>query len=251
MFRTTSTLRKFVPRLEQITINRFYSATVSSHSPIAPRVAVNPAVAEGSSLEIGNTGVLVPVVAYYAARSIDITNFTKIFGSAPQQFTRKSVTVTLKPDENRYISIFKYGSVVLFNVPKEDHVQYLRQIQAVAVSPIAEGLQKTDSYRVRIHENLEKPSVIRAEHVNIRSLDNKNLDIVSTVMAQTVALDYYMLEVESLLESFMKMNLKIQETGNFKDLSPKELYRLIASNNTVITNVLSKVGAAIIAMHSV
>jgi uncharacterized Rmd1/YagE family protein len=185
-------------------------------------------------------GIPVQVNAYYAARGIDITNF-KIFAEMQQEFTPKSVTVTLTKDQNKYISIFKYGSVVFFNIPDDEHVEYLRQIQSVAISPIAEGLQHTDNYRVLVHENLDKPSVIKAEHVNIRALDQNNLAIVGTVMAQTVALDYYGIEVDKMLESFMKMNIKIQETGNFDALSTQELHRLIASNNSVITTVLSKV----------
>ena len=60
-------------------------------------------------------------------------------------------------------------------------------------------------------------------------------------MAQTVALDHYAESVERMIVSFMRMNMKIEETGNFDLLDKKDLYKLVASNNTVITNVLSKV----------
>ena len=60
-------------------------------------------------------------------------------------------------------------------------------------------------------------------------------------MAQTVALDHYAESVERMIVSFMGMNMKIEKTGNFDLLNKKDLYKLVASNNTVITNVLSKV----------
>ena len=60
-------------------------------------------------------------------------------------------------------------------------------------------------------------------------------------MAQTVALDHYAESVERMIVSFMVMNMKIEKTGNFDLLNKKDLYKLVASNNTVITNVLSKV----------
>ena len=60
-------------------------------------------------------------------------------------------------------------------------------------------------------------------------------------MAQTVALDHYAESVERMIVQFMNMNMKIEETGNFDLLDKKDLYKLVASNNTVITNVLSKV----------
>jgi uncharacterized Rmd1/YagE family protein len=61
-------------------------------------------------------------------------------------------------------------------------------------------------------------------------------------MAQTVALDYYAVLADRLLETFVVMNEKIEGNGNFNTLDNKGLYKLVASNNAVITNVLSKLG---------
>jgi len=63
-------------------------------------------------------------------------------------------------------------------------------------------------------------------------------------MSQTVSLDYYADNVDRMLESFMMMNLKVEMTGGnaINALDKQKLYRLVASNNTVITNVLSKLG---------
>ena len=47
---------------------------------------------------------------------------------------------------------------------------------------------------------------------------SNNIVIVGTVMAQTVALDYYAVAVERMLENFMHMNVKIEESGNFDSL---------------------------------
>ena len=72
-------------------------------------------------------------------------------------------------------------------------------------------------------------------------MDRNNIVIIGTVMAQTVALDHYAESVERMIVSFMGMNMKIEKTGDFDLLNKKDLYKLVASNNTVITNVLSKV----------
>jgi uncharacterized Rmd1/YagE family protein len=184
------------------------------------------------------------VKAYYMARGIDVIRVhANLYGGNEQQFHTKSVTVTIDKERNQYISIFNYGSVVFFNVPTPQHFDHLHRIkEAAVVSPIADGLQHTEDYKIMVHDQLDKTSVIKAEHVNIRNLDSNNLVIIGTVMAQTVALDYYAVAVERLLESFMRMNMKIQESGNFNALDKKGLYKLIATNNTVITNVLSKLG---------
>lgn len=183
--------------------------------------------------------------AYYVARNIEIHKIhTNIYGTSnKQEFYAKSITVTIDESLSQYISVFKYGSVVMFNIPEAMHLEHLRKIKEIAVvSPIAEGMQHTEDFRVIVNEHLEKPSVLKSEHLNIRNLNNKNLAIVSTVMAQTVALDYCEVVVNKIVEQFMLMNVQIEESGNFDKLKTQDLYKLVASNNTVITNVLSKLG---------
>ncbi len=65
-------------------------------------------------------GVPVSVKAYYIARGIEIMKVhTNIYGtSAQQDFQSKSVTITIDEDLSQYISVFKYGSVVMFNIPE-------------------------------------------------------------------------------------------------------------------------------------
>jgi hypothetical protein len=49
------------------------------------------------------------------------------------------------------------------------HLEHLRLIkEAAVISPIAEGVQHSDDYVVMIQSSLERPSSIKAEHVNIR-----------------------------------------------------------------------------------
>lgn len=49
------------------------------------------------------------------------------------------------------------------------HLEHLRLIKETAViSPIAEGVQHSDNYVVIVQNSLEKPSSVKAEHVNIR-----------------------------------------------------------------------------------
>ena len=40
------------------------------------------------------------------------------------------------------------------------------------MSPVAEGVQHSDDYVVIINDQLEKPSSVKAEHVNIRYVTN-------------------------------------------------------------------------------
>ena len=194
-----------------------------------------------------SAGVSVLIKAYYIARSIDvraIPNFSSSKSSRRVQ-QAKSVTITLSEELNQYISIFQYGSVVFFNIPEAMHQEHLQRLVSPGVlqEPIIPfNAQLTENYKVIVHQSLEKPSVIKAEHLNIQKLDIKNVEIVGTIMAESVALDYYSTTVDALLSDYIHMNHRIHQTGEIVGYSTKSLHQLIASNNIIITNVLSKMG---------
>ena len=61
-------------------------------------------------------------------------------------------------------------------------------------------------------------------------------------MGQTVALDYYSASVDRMLELFMKMNSKIELSGQFKNDQGVNLHTLLARNNNIIANVILRLG---------
>lgn len=206
------------------------------HQPVPP-IPLPEFVPEPSK------GTPVHVKAYFIARSIDVVDLRcKMYQSSKHEVQPKSVTIYLNENLNQYISVFDYGSVVFFNVPEESHADHLKMIRTLAKQAVPEAFQHNESYKLLIHENLEMPSVIHAEHLNIRCLDNSNITIVSTLMAQTVAMDYFAATVDRMLEEFSRINMALETTGDIKSMREEDLYRLIASNSGVFTNVLWKLG---------
>ena len=197
-------------------------------------------------------GEKVSCASYYVARGIDILrvyNNNRLYKDCPQRFDTKGLTITLDASKNQYVSIFTYGSVVLFNVPRGEHQEHLSKVmESAIVTPLATQGQFTDTYKVILHADMEnKPSVVKADHLNIKILDAKNLSIIATVMAQTVALDYYADAVDRMLENFQEMNLRIEKmegrgSNPLRTFDKQGLYKLVASNNTIITNVLGHLG---------
>lgn len=130
----------------------------------------------------------VTVKAYFIARNIDILKVdTNVYGSSRHAYESKNVTININPELNQHISVFKFGAVVFFNIPEALHFEHLRNIKEIASLHPISGTMHTDEYKVIIHKNLDKPSVIKAEHVNIRNLDSNNITIVATVMAQVTS----------------------------------------------------------------
>ena len=124
---------------------------------------------------------------------------------------KKLTTIDVNPSLHQYISIFSYGSVVLFNIPEAHHLEYLRLIKETSViSKIDDTKLHHEDYKVIIHQTLGKPFSIKSEHLNVRALDAPNISVVSTVMGQSVALDFYSEAVNKMMAQFMKINQTIQ-----------------------------------------
>lgn len=163
---------------------------------------------------------------------------SSIFGSANRQKDSivkvlednpisKALQETLQQQRNA-----NHSTVIMDDILKIDDISQELNI----------GLQHTEKYTVMIDQHLSLPSAVKAEHVNVKELDKNNISIISTVMSQTVALDYYAQLVDRMLESFTKLNINVENTGEFKLMDHKYLHRLVASNNRIFTNVLSQLG---------
>lgn len=83
---------------------------------------------------------------------------------------------------------------------------------------------------------------IRFDAVVLPGLDVHNLSVIATVMAQSVALDHYSVKVDAMLETFTRLNSSVERTGVFSALEKHALFRLVALNNTLFTEIISKIG---------
>lgn len=66
--------------------------------------------------------------------------------------------------------------------------------------------------------------------------------VISQVLAQSVALDYYSSHVERMLAQFTQINKEMKETLNLKKINAQELLRLVAENNVIMTDIITKLG---------
>lgn len=158
----------------------------------------------------------IDVKAYYIARGIDILRVhASSYGSRPTSFQSKSLTITLDENRKQYISVFKYGSVVLFNVPSDEHSEHLNSIQEAANGvSIPPTLQHTEEYYIMEDNALDKQCKLKShDRLAVKDIDGNCVQIVGGVMAQTVALDYYAVMVEKIVENFMRMNQSMGDSG--------------------------------------
>lgn len=98
------------------------------------------------------------------------------------------------------------------------------------------------SEKHRTVDREELAAEIRFDAVVLPAVDVHNLSVIATVMAQSVALDHYSVKVDAMLETFTRLNSSVEKTGVFSALEKHSLFRLVALNNTLFTEIISKIG---------
>merc|ERR1719327_470335 len=184
----------------------------------------------------------VPVHARYLARTIDVSKFQEHFAHSSTQaqtFERDSVMLTINTEERRgHVVVFNYGAVVFVNVPQSLRDWCLDAFAPFCNDTIPDGFQPIEDYKMNEGEQVE----IGFDSVKLPQLDGHNLAVIATVLAQSVALDHYAAKTDAMLEAFTRLNSSVERTGVFSALEKRSLFRLVALNNTLFTDVIAKIG---------
>jgi len=184
------------------------------------------------------------IKAYYLSRNIDFMRFSQnTFNGETHALQRDGVIVSMRPlTDNevvgRYMVIFGYGSVVFFNVEDERmQKEFLEQVKPFCSSLLMP--QRTEDYGIRIVPGLDDWAEVAHDHVVVQQLDLKNVRVISGILGVSVAMDYYDVMVEHMLEGFRCMNAEIERDGKCT-ISKKELFKWIATNNAIQTDAVSR-----------
>ena len=147
-------------------------------------------------------------------------------------------TPTLNPRETpRYFVVYKYGSVVFFNMGRREREECLKLVRSFCPKPLP--VPCTDDYRVMVRPALQPWAQFEADHVVLKQLDLNNISVIGTVLAQTVALEHHELKVDNMIEIFSSLNKVTYETGEM-DISKNKLFKLVAENNNTLTELVTR-----------
>lgn len=200
---------------------------------------------------------MLPVRAYYVGSTIDVKAVAKQMSAYPKEFNRDGVIIRMSPkkltespsfDENapmpsemmsRYFVVFKFGSVVFYNVGHREREECLKLARSFTLSPLPVAM--TDDYRVVVRPTLEDWAQLESDHILLKRMDINNISVISSVLAQTVALEHYEQKVDGMVEIFSKLNKSTELTGDL-NISKKRLFSLVAENNNTLTELITKLG---------
>lgn len=144
-----------------------------------------------------------------------------------------------------YMSVTSYGSAVFFGASKElkkKCLSVLLQNAKVVSDPLMDHSLYNEEFTMSVDPSISTWSTLDPDCIVLQEMDLKNLQVISHVLAQSVALDFYSNHVERTLETFCSLNQEMMESANIGKLNKQVLLQLVAENNIVMTDIISKLG---------
>lgn len=144
-----------------------------------------------------------------------------------------------KPSSFRYMVVFQYGSAVLFNIDDHEVEDYLAIVRKHSLGLLPE--MKKDDYAVREKPEMDEDMRGGPDYISLKSLDVDGVRIIGSVLGQSIALDYFVSQVDGMLGEFADINRGMEKTGTFT-MDKKKLLQLVGKANSNLAAVIIKVG---------
>lgn len=131
----------------------------------------------------------IKVRAYYLGERMD----TKAFESTD---TLSQHPLTIKAGANGYAVLFRYGAVILFNLPPLEEASFLN-----GLAPFVKGYKKPDDaeeHKLRIEPG--QPDSIIQDTICIEAFSLQRLQLIAEVMAKSVTLAFYETSIATVVE---------------------------------------------------
>ncbi|KAG5522433.1 hypothetical protein RHGRI_034570 [Rhododendron griersonianum] len=139
----------------------------------------------------------------------------------------------------RYMVVFQYGSAVLFNVEDPEVESYLDIVRRHASGLVPE--MRKDDYAVKEKPLLGEDMQGGPDYIVLKNLDTDSIRIIGSVLGQSIALDYFVSQVDGIVEEFTDINRGMEKTGTFT-MERKKLFQLVGKANSSLADVILKVG---------
>lgn len=138
-----------------------------------------------------------------------------------------------------YMVVFQYGSIVLFNVSDHEADGYLKIVEKHAQGLLPD--MRKDDYAVVEKPTLETWMQGGLDFIILRDLSIDGIRTIGSVLGQSIALDYYIRQVDGMVAEFTDINRGMEKTGTFT-MKRKKLFQLVGKANSNLADVILKLG---------
>ncbi|XP_071732863.1 protein RETARDED ROOT GROWTH-LIKE-like [Rutidosis leptorrhynchoides] len=198
----------------------------------------------------------IPVKAYFVSTSVDLKSLEKMNKSNYVQPTSRMTNYVVlrfgstKPEniglgasisgsDISYMIVFQYGSIVMFNVRDDKVEEYLKLVTDHHASKKVE--RRHDEYEVREKPSLDTWMEGGLDYIMLQYLNIDGIRTIGSVLGQSIALDYYVHQVDGMVAEFTDINRGMEKTGTFT-MQRKKLFQLVGKANSNLADVILKLG---------
>ncbi|KAL4184460.1 hypothetical protein AMTRI_Chr10g1130 [Amborella trichopoda] len=143
------------------------------------------------------------------------------------------------PSCSRYMVVFQYGSAVMFNIGDHEVDRYLEIVRKHASGLLPE--MRKDEYAVVEKPSLETWMQGGHDYIVLKHLDADGIRIIGSILGQSTALDYFIRQVDDMVDEFTDINRGMEKTGTFT-MQRKKLFQLVGRSNSSLADVILKLG---------
>ncbi|KAJ8477812.1 hypothetical protein OPV22_021539 [Ensete ventricosum] len=208
-------------------------------------------------LQQDKPGRFVPVRAFFLSTSIDLRSlqFQNSFDIIPPASRATNYVILrfydVKCDPHvmeldianesncHYMVVFQYGSVVLFNVSEHEADGYLKIVEKHASGLLPE--MRKDDYVVVEIPTLKTWMQGGLDYIMLKNLSIDGIRIIGSVLGQSIALDYYIGQVDGMVAEFTDINHEMKKIGTFT-VKKEKLFQLVGKANSNLADVILKLG---------
>jgi uncharacterized Rmd1/YagE family protein len=168
----------------------------------------------------------------------------------------------------KYMAVFRFGSIVYFNVEESIAKQLTCSIKKIAsFGAVPVGHERKENFGVVVTRDMDISNnhvmmttllndshsidntsneqlflePVTGDYCMVPELDMNGVAVIGTIMGQTVTLDSYSDSVEELLTNFARINSTVTQTGSFTSGDKSFLFKTVAQNNSIFIDMISKV----------
>ncbi|KAK9684046.1 hypothetical protein RND81_10G182600 [Saponaria officinalis] len=175
---------------------------------------------------------------YFIPPSSRMTNYVVLkFGNLKP--VPNGMGATLSGSDCGFMVVFQYGSIVLFNVRDNDVDGYLKIVEKHASGLLPE--MRKDEFEVIEKPNLSTWMQAGLDHIMLQYLNIDGIRTIGSVLGQSIALDYYVRQVDGIVAEFTDINRAMEKTGTFT-MERKKLFQLVGKANSNLADVILKLG---------
>lgn len=162
------------------------------------------------------------VIAYQVAENIDIKNFKKAFAGNLTYSDSFELMYTTEKEQFFYVLI--YGVVVFSGYDEVKISEIIEFLKPFCKNSLAEKMN--EEFIINIVKDKDS---FGYNEISISRFDPTIMRIIMINVAQSVALDYFSLQAEGLLDLTQRRTFQLEKTGKLK-ISGKRLSKFIAQS---------------------